>query len=478
MTRENPSASDASKAEAMFNFLREAADAKVIDAVEGLVRDGRDHELCRINALDFASKNGLDEERVIGALLHAARIGLLELSWNVRCPGCGGILDANASLKAVHRKEYECRLCAVGHELTLDEMVEVTFSLTPRVRKIAAHDPETLPIWEYHRQILWSSSVDLSDSYKQEMEEAILDTVEVQPGGTAVLSLPLPAGRVVIFEPVTHAVQFLNVNGDPTRERQNIAIVYSDIRSPTGSAELRPGTLRLSVENRTNRRVLPAVWLTGAAVHRLLSKQRPFLTAKRLLSNQTFHDLYRTEILDVDQHLSITSLTFLFTDLKGSTALYERVGDLVAYNLVRAHFHTLTDIVAVHGGAIVKTIGDAVMATFPTPDRAVAAALDMRQAMSKLTEERASGDLIVKIGIHEGPCLAVMLNDRLDYFGQTVNVAARVQNLAFSRSIFATEPVIANQQTSALLTTQNLQPVSRRGTLAGIADEMIVYEIP
>src|ERR671925_86869 len=103
-------------------------------------------------------------------------------------------------------------------------------------------------------------------------------------------------------------------------------------------------------------------------------RRSSLLTAKRLLSNQTFRDIYHADTLDVDQRLKITSLTFLFTDLKGSTELYERVGDLVAYDLVRQHFRTLNDIVATEDGAVVKTIGDAVMATFLTPDHALAAA--------------------------------------------------------------------------------------------------------
>ena len=124
-----------------------------------------------------------------------------------------------------------------------------------------------------------------------------------------------------------------------------MTVVYNIVRAPTGTVNLRPGPLRLSLENRTNARLLPAVWVTGAAVHRLLSKRRSFLTAKRLLSNQTFRDFYRAETLDIDQRLSITSLTFLFTDLRGSTALYERVGDLAAYDLVREHFQVLRQTV-------------------------------------------------------------------------------------------------------------------------------------
>ena len=184
-------------------------------------------------------------------------------------------------------------------------------------------------------------------------------------------------------------------------------MVFNKVRAPTGTTEMRPGPLRLSLENRTDRRVLPGVWVAGDKLHDLLGRRRPFLTAKRLLTNQTFRDIYRTDTLDVDQRLKITSLTFLFTDLKGSTELYERVGDLVAFDLVRAHFRVLNEIVAAEAGAVVKTIGDAVMATFPTPDRAVAAALRMREAMRRLNDERSREDLLLKIGIHEGPCLAV-----------------------------------------------------------------------
>jgi class 3 adenylate cyclase len=182
--------------------------------------------------------------------------------------------------------------------------------------------------------------------------------------------------------------------------------------------------------------------------------------------------------LDVDQRLKITSLTFLFTDLKGSTALYERVGDLVAFDLVRAHFRVLTEIIASEAGAVVKTIGDAIMATFPTPDRGLAAALRMRGAMRKLNDERGSEDLVVKIGIHEGPCLAVTLNDRQDYFGQTVNIAARVQNLATSSSIFVTDPVIANSLSASILHTAGLKAFPQNAALRGIAERVGVYEIP
>ncbi len=468
-----------SDAEALFAVLRQSADGASVTAMERLVREATDPALNRINALDFAAANGLNEEQAIGAFLHAARLGIFDLSWNVLCPGCGGVLGANATLKSVHHEEYHCALCAAGYEPTLDEVIEVSFTANPRIRKIAAHMPHELPIWDYFRQVFWSSGIDVpTDSFETLIEEVTLDSVELPPGEKAILSLTLPSDFVIVFEPVTHAAQFIDVQGEPTRERQHLSLIFNKASAPTGTMTLRPGPLRLSLENRTDLRTLPAVWVAGEKLHALLGRRKPFLTAKRLLTNQTFRDIYRADTLHVDQRLKITSLTFLFTDLKGSTELYERVGDLVAFDLVKAHFRVLLEIVAAEAGAVVKTIGDAVMATFPTPDRAVKAALRMREAMRELNTEYSRDDLLLKIGIHEGPCLAVALDERQDYFGQTVNIASRVQNLAISRAILATGSVIDDAQSSRLLAAAGLKPESRRYALRGIADELTLYEIP
>jgi len=467
-----------SDVEALFTVLRKSADGATVTAMERLVREGADSALNRINALDFAATNDLNEEQATGAFLHAARLGIFDLSWNVLCPGCGGVLGANATLKSVHHEEYHCALCAAGYEPTLDEMVEVSFTVNPRIRKISAHTPHELPIWDYFRQVFWSSGIDVpTESFGALIEEVTLDSVELPPGEKAILSLTLPSDFMIVFEPVTHAAQFIDVQGEPTRERQHLSLIFNKVSAPTGTMTLRPGPLRLSLENRTDLRTLPAVWVAGEKLHALLGRRKPFLTAKRLLTNQTFRDIYRADTLHVDQRLKITSLTFLFTDLKGSTELYERVGDLVAFDLVRAHFRILLDIVASEAGAVVKTIGDAVMATFPTPDRAVSAALRMREAMQGLNAERQGEDLTLKICIHEGSCLAVTLNDRQDYFGQTVNIAARVQNLADSRAILATGSVLQNDRTAAVLATAGLTARSRRYALRGIAEELTLYEI-
>jgi class 3 adenylate cyclase len=467
-----------SETESRFTVLRQSADHDAVAAIERLVREGSDRALNRINLLDFAAASNVNEEKAIAAFLHASRLGLFDMSWNLLCPGCGGILDANATLKTVHREDYHCALCAAGYEPTLDEMVEVSFSVSPRLRRIAAHDPNSLPFWEYTRQLFWSSGIDFSDdSFAQMVSEVVLESIELPPGAKSVVSLQLPDQFIIVFDPVTHSSQFFDVKGEPATECRDLSVVFNKAHAHFGTLAIQPGPVRLVLENRTDQRVLPAVYIAGDALHHMLSRRKKFLTANRLLTNQTFRDIYRTDALDVDQQLKITSLSFLFTDLKGSTELYERVGDLVAYDLVKAHFGVLNEVVAAEAGAVVKTIGDAVMATFSTPDRALAAALHMRRAMLKLNAERRGEDMLLKIGIHEGPCLAVTVNDRLDYFGQTVNIAARVQGLAMSRSIFATEPVVQDPAASRMLASAGLVAVPQSASLRGIADKLTVYEI-
>jgi class 3 adenylate cyclase len=464
-----------SETDTLFNTLGKLAKPEPVRAIETLVKDGADRNLCRINALAFAVQHNLNEEYVIAAFLHAAGLGIFDMSWNILCPACGGVLDSGATLKTVKQAEYRCVLCAEDCEPTLDEIVEVTFTVSPRLRKIAAHDPETLPFVEYYRQIFWSSGVDLPGDKElaEWVKETTLHAVELSAGEKMDLSLQLPEGYVIVFDPVLHMSQHIEVTGQPTSESQSLSFVMTRDHAPASVLQMRPGPLRIMLENRLTMRTLPAVWFVTDRIHELVSKRRPFLTAKRLLTNQTFRDIYRTDTLDVDQRLKITSLSFLFTDLKGSTELYERVGDLAAYDLVRAHFRILNEIVAAENGAVVKTIGDAVMATFPTPDRAMAAALKMREAVKDL-----KGDLLLKIGIHEGPCLAVSLNDRQDYFGRTVNIAARVQGLATSRSIFATGRVVTDSEASKLLQSNGIAATPEKRSLRGIAKQVEIFEIP
>src|ERR1700722_3999127 len=180
-----------SETEALFSILRQSSDRDCVAAIEAAVRDASDRELCRVNPLAFAAKHSLDEECVIAAFLHAARLGIFELSWNVLCPGCGGVLDTGITLKNINRDEYDCGLCAAGYEPTLDEMVEVTFTRTPRADLLVTDTRHTPSQVEYYLLIFWSSGVDRPETLGETLAEFPVDSIELAPGEKGVLSVHL-----------------------------------------------------------------------------------------------------------------------------------------------------------------------------------------------------------------------------------------------------------------------------------------------
>src|SRR6266540_1928183 len=257
----------------LFAALRQSSDEAVVDMLERMVRDAPDHALNKMNALDLAGTEGIDEERVIAAFLNAVGLGMFEMTWNVMCPSCAGVLSANKSLKTLDRAQYHCAFCAAGYETTLDNLVEVTFTVSPRVRKIAAHNPDELSAAEYYRQIFWSSAIDLPDDLEKLLDEVTLEIVDLPAGERAILSLQVPVGTLIVFDPVTHTAQFLDVSGEEARERQNLSVIFKKAEVPVDTVALRPGPLRLVLENRTEARVLPAVWLANQALDDILERR-------------------------------------------------------------------------------------------------------------------------------------------------------------------------------------------------------------
>jgi len=154
-------------------------------------------------------------------------------------------------------------------------------------------------------------------------------------------------------------------------------------------------------------------------------------------------------------------VTLLFSDLKGSTALYDAIGDAAAYGLVREHFAYLAAIVREHDGAIVKTIGDAVMAAFHEPLQGLRAAIAMQERVAAFNAGH-NAPVVLKLGLHEGPCIAVNLNDRLDYFGGTVNLAARLQGESRGGDVVISAPLAAIAEAAAVMAGRRPCPETAR----------------
>jgi class 3 adenylate cyclase len=214
--------------------------------------------------------------------------------------------------------------------------------------------------------------------------------------------------------------------GEPNWAIGDEAIVGADIFARAN----RPQSLK--IRNSSKRKVV--------AVIESVEWARDALSAGELVADQQFRDLFSNEILAPGIKLAVESTTILFTDLVGSTAMYNDLGDAKAFSLVRTHFDILHELVQKHQGAIVKTIGDAIMAVFTKPENALRAAHELHAEVDRYVRQKGHDRGVeLKVGLHEGPCIAVTLNDKLDYFGTTVNLAARVQNLSRGGDIVVTE---------------------------------------
>jgi class 3 adenylate cyclase len=186
---------------------------------------------------------------------------------------------------------------------------------------------------------------------------------------------------------------------------------------------------------------------------------------------QVFRDLFANEAIRPGEQISVGSMTILFTDLRGSTKLYREIGDAPAFGLVMSHFDVLRDAIAQENGAIVKNIGDAVMAVFRHPVSALKAVLRAQRVLAM--PPNTHRPLMLKVGIHYGPCIAVNLNDRLDYFGSTVNAASRLVELSNGEDVVLSSTVRHDPEVALLLNegVSGLHASPGETTLKGFDDE-------
>jgi class 3 adenylate cyclase len=198
-------------------------------------------------------------------------------------------------------------------------------------------------------------------------------------------------------------------------------------------------------------------------------------TAADVTALQVFRDLFASEVVRPGEEISIGSVTLMFTDLRDSTRLYRKIGDASAFGRVREHFQVLEQAIALEGGAIVKTMGDSVMATFRHPIAALRAVWNAQTKIAEYGEPM----LWLKVGIHKGPCIVVNLNDRLDYFGSTVNIAARLPAFSQGGELVFTEEINNEPEVQEFL-AQNVKLGSLRpftGNIKGFDEPFTMWKL-
>lgn len=214
------------------------------------------------------------------------------------------------------------------------------------------------------------------------------------------------------------------------------------------------------------------------AFQQAMRERFPPTTVHELMTVQAFRDWAQNELLPTGEYLEVRRIAIWFSDLAGSTALYARSGDPFAYHLIREHFDLVFAAINQSEGAVVKTIGDGIMAVFVASEHALRAALGAHQSLDGLNRQHALPDdrrLALKIGIHSGPSIVVTLNDRLDYFGTTVNVAARVSNLARGIEVVFTEEVYTEAGVQDIAASHVVEPF--QSDIRGLDQPWVVYRL-
>jgi class 3 adenylate cyclase len=469
---------------------------RVISKLETLIRTGDDYALFRVNPIQFAAEKGIAEPEAIDLFLHGAKLGLFEMEWHLVCATCGNVVESFRNMHKLH-STYTCNQCAFENTATLDDYIQVSFTISPSVREIAFHHPEQLSADDYLYKYKLARGVHswLTGWSHENLIRAVTKLLAyLEPGERRQVEFPTELGVVIVTNLTNRVTAGFPVSTDVVSKPQTIIIRMADGKfqitdreAPGGRLDfgyaalnfdhlgsLCTGIVAVEIENQMEQRA--CMWVahfTGTPPRNGITFD-PFLSGKRLITTQTFRTLFRNETVPVSENIGVKDITFLFTDLKGSTALYDQIGDPQAYFLVRQHFDTLGHAVQQHEGATVKTIGDAVMAAFMTPLDAIHAALEMLRDIEAFNRN-ISDKLVLKIGIHTGHSIVVTLNDRLDYFGQTVNIAARIQGLADAGEIYVSQDVYTYPGVQEAIA--HCQVTSEQVAVKGVSEKIRVYKI-
>jgi class 3 adenylate cyclase len=375
-------------------IIRQGTDRSLVACLESFLDHADDISVQHIRPYALADHWEVNRRAVLEMFLRATRAGILDMSWDLLCPSCRGTTEGHTNLGDV-RGNSHCHTCQIDFTVNFDHNIEVVFKPNASVRAVDFEAAFCVGSPQLQPHIVMSQTI------------------------AALRSLPV----ALRLEPGRYTLRASNVAGSISVLAEAEGLSQTDIRVTSFGWPLEPQLVSLH----------PALHLVNATeTDQTFQLERTAWsdqasTAADVTALQVFRDLFASEVIRPGEEISIGSVTLMFTDLRDSTRLYRRIGDAPAFGRVREHFEVLEQAIASEGGAIVKTMGDAVMATFRHP---IAALHAVWKAQTKIAEY-GEPMLWLKVGLHKGPCIVVNLNDRLDYFGSTVNIAARLP--AFSQ---------------------------------------------
>ena len=438
---------DQDRLNALVERLRQAGEkADLLDFLQSHLTNAPDLDVMVMRPFVLADRWSKDRIDVLKLFLHATRAGLLDLSWEILCPNCRKSKATAPSLAGVVGQAH-CEYCQIKFDAEFDRSVEARFTVNPSARKtqrkeFCAGGPGNTP--------------------------HILAQILVYPGQKRNVTLHVLGAPLRVRSPQIEGPARVRVLDMSPSSLCRLTLQEKSIEPAT--REVRAGDVLFELENQTDQ----PRWI-------ILERERwdeAVATAAQVTSLQEFRDMFSSDVLAPGEEIAVRSLTFLFTDLAGSTAAYHDMGDAKAYSIVREHFTVLKEVIAKREGALVKTIGDAVMAVFYSPRQGFLAALDMQRDIGAWNASR-KGDtpVVLKIGLHEGPAVAVNAGDVLDYFGTSVNLAARVESLSRGGDIVVSDSVMRAVEGSKEMEAIAGKPEKLESPVKGFPQPILAWRI-
>ncbi len=393
---------------------QQGTDTDSLTRLREFLEHADDLSIQRMRPYALADGWGLPRRTVLETFLRATRAGMLDLYWDLLCPECRGVAEDHQHLGDLSGTAH-CNTCRIEFDANFDHNVEVIFRPNPSVRSVDA-------------------SVEFCVGSPQRQPHIAFSLI-VPPREELPLSTMLNEGRYILRTSNLPGSQLLLAKSGGA---EKIDFRASSFGWSTNLLEIDPAPY-IRLINETDQaqtfEMERTAWSDQAA------------TAADVTILQVFRDLFSSEVLRPGEEISVGSTTLMFTDLRNSTKLYREIGDAPAFGRVREHFEILEKAIAAEGGSIVKTMGDSIMAAFRNPASAVKSIWEVQKQLSA----RGEPPLSIKAGIHYGPCIVVNLNDRLDYFGSTVNIAARLSHFSAGGEVILSEPIRNDPEVLAFL---------------------------
>ncbi|MFM8312762.1 MAG: DUF5939 domain-containing protein [Deltaproteobacteria bacterium] len=431
----------------------------------------------RINPYLFSQRFNIAPDIAVELFIQGAHLRLFEIIWNQLCPGCGGAEYSVPRIQDLKPSGTHCTICDLDIESNLDEQIEVYFQLSsemiPKPWDVN-QNPETF------RSFFFSPNFVRSPELTTYSKERLVKISILAPGESVTLPFK-PQTNAKLYRALSvknHSQALLKVKpGGKTKIQLNLGV---DGFAPQ-EAEISDQEVDLKITNQTSEKFPLTLIKTDFDILHSIIKQYPnqqkqFFTGRDLINCQTFRELFKFPELPKDFFMPTKSISVLFTDLQGSTELYSQLGDIHAYQKVRNHLDELISKARKHSGAVVKTMGDSVMATFSKPELALKAAFDILGGFSH-SEINLQPKPLVRLGIHEGPALVVNSESQLDFFGQTINLTARIMEHVKAGEIGVSETFFSKPEIQLLLKSQALQNTSQICRFKGIESPCQIHVI-